>query len=857
MSLGATRPTLAVVVLAALTLGALPARAKKAKPVPCAGGVFTFAASDAAALEQALGRPASAFALSPTALQMADCSGTARMKAKRKATAFKARLSSCGALTNIKLRGAIARPACSELRATLAAKRTRAVRLTATRGNPRTTRELIARALAEGRIDYPTSLLYRTWAFFLDGQLPPEFDAPGLGSEDTSLFAEIRDAWAAFPADIQAALTPYRARPDDPISPFGPASSVGARSRVLPQEVAERRCPNYWTHLDAAEADVRVWDCSSGDPAADAAFLGGIAAIFDKHWPIMTGDMGPPVPDDGVGGSPAIDVYLINTGDCIRRASVCRALEPEGPGKPAPVALAVHAAPFTSAGSGERSSGFIILKRERAANADLEFESDVVHEFFHVLQFAHTSRAGNRVGENWVESFFTEASAKWSEWMYVPAQSATTHGWWTGEWIGSPGSLLLTNGLHEYGSYIWPFFMQQQNRAPERIFAAWAAASGAAGADAVDAAVDQQLAFTTNFRIFAIRNLNWKPPGNPLETVFGDLDTNFPGEEHPVIDQLDGIIASGIDRAATALNIPNLMAHYEHFEVTDDVTHVVFDFEVQPQAALDVDAVVKVDGTWKRVRSEGNRRLEFCRDDPEERVDEIVLVLSNHARERDGAGQPGKLTGTYFLSTNTPCSDWSGTISYVETLVESSDETNFPYRDVFTRNARRTHTWTIISSGPVNLFGQTVEGLRLAWEGSVEQTDFSSETNLSGGCLAGAVISTTRTVQGQGSGQRDVAIFPGGEGIVGISPVDTEPLSFDATITQTVTYCPSDNASFTSTERVYDNPIFLLGGRPLTASPGNPNLFQGTWTAVHDEQPRPGGSSVIDATFNWSLQRRP
>jgi hypothetical protein len=74
---------------------------------------------------------------------------------------------------------------------------------------------------------------------------------------------------------------------------------------------------------------------------------------------------------------------------------------------------------------------------------------------------------------------------------------------------------------------------------------------------------------------------------------------------------------------------------------------------------------------------------------------------------------------------------------------------------------------------------------------------------------------------------------------------------------RTVTYCPSDNASFASTERVYDNPIFLLGGRPLTANPGNPNLFQGTWTAVHDEQPRPGGSSVIDATFNWSLQRRP
>ena len=129
--------------------------------------------------------------------------------------------------------------------------------LAATRGLPPTTHQLIARALAEGRIDYPTSLAYRTWAFFLDPQLPPEFDAPGLGSEDTSLFDEIREAWTRLPAEIQADLAPYVARPDDPASAFGAGPApAGATRGLVRRDVTERRCPNYWTHVDAAVANV-------------------------------------------------------------------------------------------------------------------------------------------------------------------------------------------------------------------------------------------------------------------------------------------------------------------------------------------------------------------------------------------------------------------------------------------------------------------------------------------------------------------------------------------------------------------------------------------------------------------------
>ena len=725
MRVGSLGRTLAAVVVGLLSLAPSLAWAKKPKPHACPGGVFTFAPADAAAIEGAIGRPASAVALTSTSLQLADCSGTARLKARGKATSFKAKLPSCGGLAKLKIRGTIATPSCTELHATLTAKGAKKLPLAATRGLPPTTHQLIARALAEGRIDYPTSLAYRTWAFFLDPQLPPEFDAPGLGSEDISLFEEIQEAWTRLPAEIQADLAPYVARPDDPASAFGAGPApAGATRGLVRRDATERRCPNYWTHVDAAVANVRVWDCSSGDAAADAAFLGRIAALFDKHWPIMTGDMGPPLPDDGVSGSPAIDAYLIEAGSCIRRNNICRNLEPSTPGQKDAIALAVKAAPFVAVGSGgEKSSGFMILKRERAvaADGDLDFESDVIHEFFHVLQFAHTTKASKRLGEGWLQSFFTEGSATWSEWMYLPEHSAVTHQWWSGEFLEKPASLLLTDGRHEYSSYIWPFFIQQERRAPEAIFTAWAAADGASGPDDVDAAVDQQLAFKTNFRRFALRNLNWKPPGHPLETVFGDMDPRFPTEEHPAVGKRDPMIKTGLDRDPVPVEIQSLMAQYQHFEVDDHVRKLVFDFQVDPQDALDVDALVKVDGTWKRIRSEDNTTLEFCRVDPEERVDEIVLVLSNHARNREANGDPAKMTGNYFITASESCAAWSGSFRYVYTDDEVSDYTDSTGEFSKDDHFHSEGTWRIIGVAPAKP-GDLFDSVDTIWTGTVSLT---------------------------------------------------------------------------------------------------------------------------------------
>jgi len=55
---------------------------------------------------------------------------------------------------------------------------------------------------------------------------------------------------------------------------------------------------------------------------------------------------------------------------------------------------------------------------------------------------------------------------------------------------------------------------------------------------------------------------------------------------------------------------------------------------LSPAADLDVDALVKIeDGGWERHRLGAGGAASFCLSDPEEEVEELYLVLSNHNRD--------------------------------------------------------------------------------------------------------------------------------------------------------------------------------------------------------------------------------
>ena len=845
--------------VALLAAPASPAAARKPEGTPCAPGTFAVANAAVPALSKAIGHWAPTLSLDGRRATFAGCLARSRTRAGRKATTVTARLARCGALRKLELRVTMRASACDRVRATLKAKRHRVIRFTATRTAdasssmlPPTPRELIERVLRAGQIDYPRSLAYRMWAFNVDPRLPEQFDGPGLGSEDESLDLDIRDAWPMLPAAIRAALAPYMVRPDDPASAYRAAGSAPVRAGA--RTAARKMCPNSWTHADAALASVRVWDCSSGDPAADAAFLGGIAALFDEHWLAMTRDMGLPTADDGAGGSASIDVYLLRESECMLRHEVCQDLEPSAPDKAAPLARAVRAAPYVARGSSEYSSGYILLKRGLAVRGGPAFESAVVHELFHILQFAHTIRtAAWDDNMNRVHTFFTEASATWAEWVYLPAESAAVHEWWSGTFMPEPASLVVVDGRHEYASYIWPFFVQQERGGPEPIFAAWVGAESATGPADVEQALDAQLDFKTNFREFAVRNLNWIPPGNPLEKTFANLDARFPGTTNSSVEIMLPAIVPDMSRVATSLGeFPPLTTQYRRYPVREDVRHVVIDLGLSYDSfSVDVDAIVKVGDTWKRVPKEQiGRRLEFCRDDPEERVTDILLVLGNHEREHPG------FTPNYTISTDTPCPSWTGNIRYEMSSIETSDTSDAGFHTVLSNVRRRIETWDVFSTGPVDSSGTTADGATLVWHGRVDWTDTETRQPLVGPCVQGTVLRTWSSIGGSGSGQRTTTIEGGPAGPFSLGPL-SERIGFMLASSWGSTYCPdggwSEHFLFGDSD-MFDLVPGAIGA--LTPSGVDPNLFTGTKTLAHEEQPRPGGQYVLDTKLTWWLRHR-
>src|SRR5215472_7453623 len=119
--------------------------------------------------------------------------------------------------------------------------------------------------------------------------------------------------------------------------------------------------------------------------------------------------MGDSVPDNALQHQNGlIDFYLVTAGQKLSRGAYT--------GVDA-IDLSKHGdlgqAPWEEI-KGTVSSGFVVVLRPESMPKGDSFKSVLAHELFHVLQFAHnTTRSCPKF-------WFTEASATWAEWYFVP-----------------------------------------------------------------------------------------------------------------------------------------------------------------------------------------------------------------------------------------------------------------------------------------------------------------------------------------------------------------------------------------------------------------------------------------------------
>ncbi len=159
---------------------------------------------------------------------------------------------------------------------------------------------LIAQAVADGRVDPVTGLLYRAYGLFGLPGLPDEF-AAGVPRADDGLFAQMAALMPTLSADDQAKLQPFLARPTEPNSIFGvaPTAIVGQAARVAANHPTAQ-CAN-WTHSGDADTRFKVWACRDQDAAAADSDVAALSAMITDIWGPMTraapDGMGSPLPD--------------------------------------------------------------------------------------------------------------------------------------------------------------------------------------------------------------------------------------------------------------------------------------------------------------------------------------------------------------------------------------------------------------------------------------------------------------------------------------------------------------------------------------------------------------------------------
>ncbi len=528
----------------------------------------------------------------------------------------------------------------------------------------------ILAAQASGELDGPTALLYRIYAINGDDRLPAEF-AGGVPGEDLAGVKEAVASFAALPAAIQADIRPFIVRPTDPGSAYHGSDVVGSGGGITLARavapVAALPCSLLnWAHQDGSNP-FRVWgNCGR----AREAEIGQVVAELDRLWPKMVRVMRQPLPDGGTddeGGSPAIDIYLVDP--CKWRGTECHGVSGNT------LAEAIPAGPYEGDPGSRRSSGFIIVGRSALANP-VRARATIAHELFHVMQSAFNEDVQYvpGAGLHW----FVEASAKWSEWAFVPEAAGTEVIPWFDVFEESPFGLQAPVKRYQYAAYAWPLFMQQAGGGADAVGSAWRGAIFATSEAELTDAIDDVVPFAPRFRDFAVRAWNERldkaiDPLFPLQAVGDPRVRPVPprrGDNELLLPFAPG--APPLDHTEF---LGSLYSVYRPFQVDPTVRQLTIDTSgLGPATALDVDALVRVKGKgWER-RKLRNGATRWCLDQPKDDIEEGIIVLSNHAKDPNT-----RIVGNWtFEPLDASCALLQGTLTFERTSTYLEDEPYLP-----------------------------------------------------------------------------------------------------------------------------------------------------------------------------------
>lgn len=587
--------------------------------------------------------------------------------------------------------------------------------------------DLIKAAVADGSLDEATGLLYRVYAIFGDPRLPDVYWSGRAHEDVVAQMRAVREL-DSLPSAIAAELRPYLARPTDLISPFfdvmaEPAAesavstaahlTTGRRAMTGAVAAAAVSCDPHTRWGWAVGTNwLKVWG-RCGDAVSDGQIQSTVA-VADGLWTDIKAYMGrAPNEDAGTadqGGDTRLDIYLVT--NCLRRDNENNCLGGDHGG-------AWSSQEFIERGGVAASSAYILVNRSRLADPH-KLKDTLAHELFHAFQYSF-NHDGFMDGSEAL--WFLDASATWAEWRFAGA--ATEVAPIFSAFQGSYVSLQSDAAGNGYLSFGWPLFMEQKAGAGT-VARAWSAIVGKSDNAQIMDALNGVFAFDANFRIFAMRVWNRELGiGDPVDPLLPADPVSIGGRIPPRSTRTAAEIDLQPTQPGTAPrriteDIPTLFGHYQPFKVDEDVGRVILDFGgLSPADILDVDALVKVRGksNWER-RELPDGKTTWCTDNPDDDIEEFVVVLSNHARHT----RPN-VTGSWTVeSPAEPCLSYHIKINWFDTWNGVTDGTTFdgyadavdpnPIGDVVVLTGTGTVTGTragYIACNP-GLEGQTASG---------------------------------------------------------------------------------------------------------------------------------------------------
>lgn len=465
--------------------------------------------------------------------------------------------------------------------------------------------QLIDDALARGEINQETALIYHTFAVFGDPRLPAAYR--GDGTTKREITAELAEQYESLSASAKETLAPFLLPPYH-VGSWWDVQQAQRQGRVAPSATVQRcevkddsnnRIVDGWAYIDSEVGNIRVW-WQTRYPE-DAAKAKRMAQDAEMMWTKLAALMGRTPPSDNGsktpcrGGSNHYDISLLdlkNLGEAQWHKYV----------------------------SNKSNSSHILLGRT-AENDTL------IHELMHAFQYAYPQKAA------WKEyAWWAEATATWAEHYVFPSLNSEHP--FAEDFLQRPDMSLeetLPNGgsnygrAHQYGAYLFAWFIAS-NIGDQWIRTSWERFGTETNSlKAINGLIPG--GFSEQWPRFVLRMLNRPPMDDFKKADQLEHRVKFESDWNA---RLNGTTDFSYELKG---DVKHLASRHYRFVFNDETVRSVAFFNPvfdQPQKTARIQALLKIDGQWKQEDWTEVPLRSFCRDVKAERIEELMVVFSNH-----------------------------------------------------------------------------------------------------------------------------------------------------------------------------------------------------------------------------------